>query len=240
MFGDRGIIVGAICVGFVHHCFYEVFDQLGPQLRWWAWNTDNKINYPMLASVPMSSVYIFATLGPIAVTVLVMLLVGRKANNARMFTGAGLAWRTVAAGALVPIGVALLSIPSSLFGGDKPNVTAQAVVFSVELVIVAGVAVPVLVSQWSELLHTGDDVSRRPNEFVRLFGTVYLVVLAALWASALPEYFAAVRGVTADGTPVGSLVYAAASFAFAALAIVSVAVTSKTRHSTMAPVVERH
>lgn len=240
VFRDRGIIVGAICVGFVHHCFYEVFDQLGPQLRWWAWNTDNKINHPMLASVPMSSVYIFATLGPIVVTVLVMLLVGRKANSGIVFTGISLAWRTVAAGGLVPIGVALLSIPSSLFGGEKPNTTAQAIVFSVELVIVAVIAVPVLVSQWSKLLHAGDDVSGRPNEFVRLFGAVYLVVLAALWASALPEYFAAVRGVTADGTPVGNLVYAAASFVFAALAVIGVAKKSKTRHSAMVPAVEPH
>ena len=240
VFRDRGIIVGAICVGFVHHCFYEVFDQLGPQLRWWAWNTDNKINHPMLASVPMSSVYIFATLGPIVVTVLVMLLVGRKANSAISFTGISLAWRTVAAGGLVPIGVALLSIPSSLFGGEKPNVTAQAIVFSVELVIVAVIAVSVLVSQWSKLLPTGDDMAGRPNEFVRVFGAIYLVVLAALWASALPEYFATVTGITADGTPVGNLVYAAASFVFAALAVIGVAAKSNTRRSAMVPAVERH
>ena len=64
VFRDRGIVVGAICVGFVHHCFYEVFDQLGPQLRWWAWNGADPINHPMLASVPMTSMFIFATLGP--------------------------------------------------------------------------------------------------------------------------------------------------------------------------------
>ena len=63
VFRDRGVIVGAVCVGFVHHCFYEVFDQLGPQLRWWAWNTDNPLNHPFLASVPMASVFIFAALG---------------------------------------------------------------------------------------------------------------------------------------------------------------------------------
>jgi hypothetical protein len=40
VFRDRGIVVGAVCVGFVHLCFYEVFDHLGPQLRWWAWNED--------------------------------------------------------------------------------------------------------------------------------------------------------------------------------------------------------
>ena len=83
-------------------------------------------------------------------------------------------------------------------------------------------------------------MSGRPNEFVRMFGAVYLVVLAALWRSALPEYFAAVRGVTADGTPVGNLVYAAASFVFVALAVIGVAKKSKTRQSAMVPAVEPH
>lgn len=73
VFRDRGALLGAVCVGFVHHCFYEVFDQLGPRLRWWSWNTDNALNHPMLASVPMTSVFIFATLGPIVVTALVLL-----------------------------------------------------------------------------------------------------------------------------------------------------------------------
>src|SRR5690606_31212373 len=75
IFRDRGIVVGAICVGFVHQCFYEVFDQLGPQLQWWTWNRGNVINEPMLASVPMASVLLFATVGPAVLTALVLLLV---------------------------------------------------------------------------------------------------------------------------------------------------------------------
>ena len=89
VFRDRGIVVGAICVGFVHHCFYEVFDQLGPHLRWWAWNGANPINHPMLASVPMTSVFIFATLGPIVVTVLVLRLVGNRGITPDVADGAG-------------------------------------------------------------------------------------------------------------------------------------------------------
>ena len=215
VFRDRGVIVGAICVGFVHHCFYEVFDQLGPQLRWWAWNTANPINHPMFASVPMTSMFIFAVLGPIVVTLLVMLLVGRKTGTSAP-TGWALTWRTVLAGVLVPLGLVVLSIPSSLFGGAKPNTTAQAVVFAAELVIVAVIAVPVLVRQW---LRTRDDLE--PNDFVHIFGPLYLVVLGALWISALGQYFAATNGVTADGTPTGSLVYAVVCFVIASLAVAS-------------------
>jgi hypothetical protein len=207
VFRDRGIVVAAICVGFVHHCLYEVFDQLGPQLRWWAWNTDNVINHPMLASVPMTSVFIFAALGPVVVTLLVLSLVGRR-------SGWSLIWRTVVAGMLTPIGIAILSIPSSLFGGDTPNTTAQAIIFSAELALVALIAVPVLVQQWSR--GSGEGGS---NEFVKVFGPIYLGVLGLLWISALPAYFNAVDGFTRDGTPTGNLLYAAVSFVAAALCV---------------------
>ena len=200
VFRDRGIVVGAICVGFVHHCFYEVFDQLGPQLRWWAWNTENPLNHPMFASVPLTSVFIFAALGPIVCTLLVMLFVGRKANGGKRFSALSLTWRTVAAGALVPVGVGILSLPSSVFGGENPNTTAQAIALSIGLVIVAAIGLPVLIQQWSRQRNGAGAVSPR-NEFVRVFGPVYLVVLGILWASALPAYFGAVDGITTDGTP---------------------------------------
>jgi hypothetical protein len=218
VFRDRGIVVGAICVGFVHHCFYEVFDQLGPQLRWWAWNTANPINHPMLASVPMTSVFIFATLGPIVVTLLVLLLVG-GGERRRSPTGWSLIWRTVLAGALVPAGLAILSIPTSLVGGHHPHTTAQAAIFSAELAVIAVIALPVLVRQW----HRG---SASPNRFAHTFGSLYLVVLAALWVSASHDYFAARRGTTSDGTPIGNLAYAAVCLVLAALAVHGVSTTN--------------
>ncbi|WP_396927275.1 hypothetical protein [Mycolicibacterium sp.] len=224
VFRDRGVVVGAICVGFVHHCFYEIFDQLGPQLRWWAWNTGNPINHPMFASVPMTSVFIFATLGPIVVTLLVMWLVGRRAP-----TGAGLAWRTALAGVLVPVGLALLSIPTSLFGGDRPNTTAQAVIFVVELAIVAVIAVPVLARQWARTRH-----DFAPSWFVRVFGPLYLGVLGVLWISSLGAYFSANNGITAGGTPTGSLVYTVICFVVAVLAVASNAGATSSRLERLA------
>jgi hypothetical protein len=197
VFRDRGILVGAVCVGFVHHCFYEVFDQLGPQLHWWAWNGGNPINHPMLASVPMTSVFIFATLGPIVVTVLVL----------RLVSGSHLAWRTVLAGALVPVGIAVLSIPTSLFGGRHPHTTVQAVIFAVELGVIAVVALPVLVRQWRQ-------GPLPPNAFVGVFGTTYLAVLAVLW-------------LTSHGTPKAGAVYAAVCFVIAAIGVYAVSISQR-------------
>ena len=223
VFRDRGTLIGALCVGFVHHCFYEVFDQLGPQLRWWAWNTDNTVNSPMLASVPMTSVFIFATLGPIVVTVLVLFLVrGRQS---------GRVWRTVLAGVLTPLGLVVLSVPTTVFGGDNPNITAQAVLFSIEIAVIVAVGLVTLWRQWLGI-RAGTVEAPEPNSFVRVFGPLYLVVLAFLWATALPDYFGATDGVTFDGAPVGSLLYVTVSF-LGATACVAAVVTAK--HTTPVP-----
>jgi hypothetical protein len=227
VFRDRGIVVGAICVAFVHHCLYEVFDQLGPQLRWWAWNTENPINHPFLASVPMSSVVIFATIGPLVTVLLAQLLVGRKVQRGKRFRTGALVWRTLAVGALVPAGVVVLSIPSSMFGGTAPNTTAQGIVYAVELSIVTAIAAPVLLHQWRRARTGSPTGAELPNGFVRVFGPLYLGVLGALWVSALPQYFGAVDGVTDDGTPIGNGWYASASFVLAALAVAAVAMPPK-------------
>jgi hypothetical protein len=57
--------------------------------------------------------------------------------------------------------------------------------------------------------------------------------LAILWGSALPEYFDATDGITADGTPVRNPAYAAASFIVAALAVYSVSATARTKQAAL-------
>ncbi|WP_231750719.1 hypothetical protein [Mycobacterium sp. NAZ190054] len=167
--------------------------------------------------MPMTSVFIFATLGPVIVTLLVLLLVGRNDGT----DGGGLLWRTALAGTLTPVGLVVLSIPTSLFGGftgGSPNITAQAVLFTVELAAVAVLAATTLALQWLRI-RAGTTEATAPSVFVRVLGPVYLAVLALLWASALPAHLDAVDGFTSDGTPVGSLPYAGAAFAVAALCL---------------------
>jgi hypothetical protein len=109
------------------------------------------------------------------------------------------------AGLLVPVGLAILSVPSSLFSG---HVHAQAVVFSVEIAIVALVAAPILLRQWLIVQRDGlKSLSR--NVFLSVFGPVYLGVLAALWISAPPS-----------AVPAAGLAYAVVCFALAGLWLV--------------------
>ena len=97
---------------------------------------------------------------------------------------------------------------------------------------------PFLGAPWSWLFcqcRRRDGAEATPsNEFIRTSGPIYLAVLAVLWGSALPEYFGATDGITADGTPVGNPAYATASFVVAALAVYRVSTTARTKQAASA------
>jgi hypothetical protein len=224
VFRDRGAAIGAVCVGFVHHCFYEIFDQLGPQLRWWAWNTDNAINRPMLASVPMSSVLLFATVGPALVTLFTQLLVARRHTRGRAMSPTALVLSTFGVAVLVPVGLEIANLPILLAGADRSDGPLRWGVYVVFLGVFAVVALPVLLRQW----RTAASLPDIPNPFVRIFGPVFLVVIGALWLTALPANLNATDGVTSGGTPAGNPAYAAACFLLAAAMMMSVSIRVRT------------
>jgi hypothetical protein len=212
VFARRGALVGAACVGFVNASCYEIFDQLGPQLHWWAWNVDNPANHPMMNAVPMTSMVIFAMLAPAALALFVQLLVGRGVTGGEVARGWGLTWRTIAAaGMAIPV-TAALGLPVL-----DDHDTIRATVFALELAVFAIVALPVLVQQWRRSRREGTEY---PSVFVSVFGPLYLVVFAVLWLSALPDYAGAIDGMTSDGSPVGNFTYAATCFVIAGYCVV--------------------
>ena len=204
----RGALAGAVAVAFVCQVFYEVFDQLGPQLKWWAWNNANiKVNHPALASVPMSSMLLFASVSFAAMAYLVVRLCGGTAAP----RGWSLAWRVVVAGALSPLAMGVASIPSGLFGGNHPKIHVQGWIIGVELGIVW------LAGAWVLITQVRRGVPPEPmTAFARVYPAAYLAVLAVLWIGALPAYADAKHGITKDGTPIGSAPYALACFVGAA------------------------
>ncbi|WFR73607.1 hypothetical protein P9209_08360 [Prescottella defluvii] len=220
VFRRYGVFLGAVCVGFVHHAFYEIFDQLGPQLRWWEWTLDNKVNQPFFDSVPLPSVVVFAALWPMSLALCVQFFVGRYVDRGRHFSGLELLWRTVVIGLTASVGVFVLPLPATVFGMGSD--TARGVLYAAELAAVTVVAIPILFKQWSRLRAGTSDVPAYSNDFVRYFSVVYLAVMAVLWVTALPAFFSAVDGVTDNGDPIGNLWYTLACFA---VAILSVAAT---------------
>ncbi|GAB2762286.1 hypothetical protein GCM10027020_13130 [Nocardioides salsibiostraticola] len=219
IFRTRGPLVGAIAVAFVAQVFYEIFDHLGPQLQWWAWNPDNAVvNQPSLASVPVTSMLLFASVSIGFLTYLVVRFVGPETRTKPVPTGLSLTGRTVAAGVLTPLGMLVAGIPSSIFGGDTPNVTAQSWVLGIELGLVWIAGLAILAREWKA---TPAAVPIRLNGFVATFSVAYLAAHAVFWLSALPAYLDATDGVTESGTPIGSGWYVVLCFlgAFATLAV---------------------
>ncbi|MDG3011697.1 hypothetical protein G4X40_16250 [Rhodococcus sp. D2-41] len=215
VFRRHGTFVGAMCVGFVHHAFYEIFDQIGPQLRWWEWDTGNKVNQPMFNAVPLPSVVVFAALWPMSLTLCVRWFVGRQVDAGRRFGAWQLVWRTVVVGLAAAVGTFVLPLPATVFGAWSD--TVRGVLYAAELVAIAVVAIPVLARGWSAQRTEGRAV--RSNALVRWYALAYLVVFGVLWASALPDYPDAVHGRTASGTPIGSVWYTLACFVVGGLVV---------------------
>ncbi|WP_039801476.1 hypothetical protein [Nocardia araoensis] len=220
VFRQYGVLAGSVCVGFVHHAFYEIFDHLGPQLRWWEWSVDNPINQPMFDSVPLPSVVVFAALWPMSLAFCVQLFVGRHVGQGRIFSGWQLAGRTIVIGVLASLGTAVLPIPATVFG--MGSTTVRGVLYAAELVVVSVAAVLILTRQWLRLRRDDSGTALYTNDFVRVYGVVYLGVMAFLWATALPDFFAAVDGVTSEGDPIGNLWYTLACFVVAILCLAAV------------------
>lgn len=213
VFRKYGVLLGAVCVGFVHHAFYEIFDHLGPQLRWWEWSLENPINQPFFDSVPLPSVVVFAALWPMSLALCVQFFVGRHVDQGESFSGLQLAWRTIVIGVLASVGTFVLPMPATIIGMGSTRV--RGFMYALELVVLCVVAIWVLARQWSRLRRGESDTPAHTNVFVQRFSLVYLGVLAVLWVTALPDYFSAVDGVTDNGDPIGSLWYVVACFVVA-------------------------
>ncbi|WP_327141520.1 hypothetical protein [Nocardia sp. NBC_01327] len=219
VFKQYGAFVGAVCVGFVHHAFYEIFDHLGPQLRWWEWSTKNSLNQPFFDSVPLPSVVVFAALWPMSLAFCVYWFAGRHVDRGRSFTGLQLTWRTIVIGLLASLGTFILPLPATIAGSF--STTAGGVLYAAELIILSAVAAVVLFRQWQRLRQDPADTPHYTNNLIRYYSAAYLIVFAFLWATALPDFFNAVDGKTPNGDPIGNLWYTLACFAVAILCVLA-------------------
>lgn len=240
IFRRYGTLVGAVCVGFVHHAFYEIFDHLGPQLRWWEWTLDHPMNQPFFESVPLPSVVVFAALWPMSLALCVQFFVGRHVDQGRTFSGPAILIRTIVIGVLASIGTAILPLPATAAAGISGSTTVGGVVYALELVAIAVVAVPVLVVQWLRRRSETPPPTEGSNRIILGYAVLYLAVMAALWVTALPAYLDATGGVTAAGDPVGSLWYTAVCFVIAGLSIVAVLTTVPSGKAAPAQEVSTH
>ncbi|MBO0841962.1 MAG: hypothetical protein J2O46_02165 [Nocardioides sp.] len=224
VFARRGAALGAVATAFACQVFYEIFDQIGPQLRWWAWNHDNAVNQPMLASVPMNSMWVFASVSFGVMTWLVVRLVGGVPRS-----GWQVAWRTVVAGVLTPVLMVVGAAPTrvGVGSGGGHGVQLGLIVGLLGLLWLAGLW---LLGEATVRTWGGSSVGS-PG-FVRVYPAVYLAAHVFFWVTALPAYLQASGGITKDGTPIGSGWYALACFLASGWLVV--AATRATRATSVA------
>lgn len=222
IFERRGAFLGAVATAFASQVFYETFDHLGPQLRWWAWNPDNAVNQPMLASVPMNSMWVFASVSFGVLVWLVVRLVGPRPTGTTRpaLSGRQVAYRTVLAGVLTPVLMVVGAAPTRVGPTEGDDFTVQRTLVTVLLALlwVLGLA---LLADAVRATWRGTSGGVDSPAFARVYPAIYLGVHVALWLAALPSYLDATDGLTDDGAPIGSGWYAAACMVTAAAFVVA-------------------
>lgn len=224
----RGVLLGAVAAAFVSQVFYEIFDQLGPQLKWWAWNPSNQVNQPMFASVPMNSMWVFASVSFGVLVWLVVRLVGDRPGRGAL-SGGQVTARTLLAGVLTPVLMVVGAAPTRVGVGSAGDHQLQRALVIVLLALLWTIGTVLLVEA-GQRTRWGNAVES-PG-FVRVYPGIYLGVLAALWATALPAYLGAHDGLTKAGTPIGSGWYALACIVAATLMVVTTVRATSLRAGT--------
>lgn len=210
VFQKYNIWVQAASVAFVFHCLYEIADHVGPQLKWWVWNDGLSTSHPSFGGVPLLNMSAFTVAIPFGLTLATRWLAS-KPHRSGWYVVRDVAVVTVLAWPIQ--GVASL-IPTivDLVGGSLS--VARAVVAWTVLAVVAAVAVGAFIGACRARLRNPDlvpDAIRR-DRFPLIWVTIYVLVMAAIWIYALPDYFAAKNGVAETGGHVGYFWYAVVAF----------------------------
>lgn len=203
-------LIGAACVAFVFHCFYEVIDTVGVQFRWWVWNQELPTSRPGLGVVPYVNIQAFSLGLPFGLA-LVTLLASKFAGTGR--------WSVVRNIVLVCIGAwpiqFLSSAPATLIDWLGGSIQTGRLIGTWLLIVAAGVAtlLAFIGSYRARIADPGFiPLGVQRDYFALVCATVYLIACVVLWAAALPEYLGARGGLTPGGAPTGSLPYAVVTF----------------------------
>lgn len=201
-------LVEAISVGFFGGVAYSIFDNLGPMLGWWIWDTNDPTTLPYLSSVPVTSYHwFFLFTGVFAWLTRVVCWDWVASGRSRGTIGIGVA--------LVPILTvvlgALLFVPYNLFAYNG----------------MLGMAASLHALTFTAAGLTYVFSFRRPNaqrdRLLMLFPLVWVAGLLYIYAAKLDVFFSlTAEGLTVDGLAVGNpLVAGIAMIVTAAIVVLS-------------------
>lgn len=143
-----------------------------------------RISRRVIGPVPVASVFMFATVGPAALTFLVRTFVADRVSQGPLRVAGGI----VLSGVLTTMAVLVTGIPgivAGMIGGD-PNTTAQTVVMMLFVAAFAVTALVVLPAEWRRNRVSGDPGDDTARRYAVPAGGVYLLVFAILWSTEIP------------------------------------------------------
>jgi hypothetical protein len=204
--GLSGRIREACCMGFIAQMFYIPFDNLGPMLHWWVWDSDAPSLQPFWYSVPSTSYLWMMTLSMSFYVVARWLLWEKTPRSALGWIGA-----TAAVGLLTNLGSVALQMPVTLLG------QSFGLYFVAGTLIVLMMLVNALVF-WFCPRRAGQSLENR----LLLFPTAWLASFVVLYSYYCAEILAAYsRGQSELGTPPGNFSLIAVALVMIALVFVA-------------------
>ncbi len=192
--------IEAVSVGFYGGLTYLVFDNLGPMLNWWIWDTEDITTWPYLNAVPITSYFwFFSFTGAFALVARVICWDWVASGKSAGTVGVGVALIPVL---VCVIGMALF-VPYNLLA--RNDMLQPAAAFYAILFALAGLTF---------LFNY-----RKPNvprdRLLMVFPLVYLIGHLYLYIAKFDIYFSVdAEGFSSDGLAVGNGI--AALFAIAA------------------------
>lgn len=202
----------AICVGFYSGFMYLIFDNMGPMMNWWIWDTADPTTWPYISSVPLTSYHWFFTF-----TIAFSLINRYISWELPKTAGIG---KLVGAHVMQPVATilfgSLLFIPYNLFGQGMPpydmlpwdqNLEMAAFVH----VLTFSLAGLLFLLQW-----------RRPVEerdtLLMIFPLMYLAGHAYMYVIKFNSFFSVTPEGLINGVAAGNLI--ASIFAIVAISII--------------------
>lgn len=223
VFERAGIIAAGATMGVVHHAFYEIFDHLGPQLRWWLWDAETLSADVAVASVPHYSQVTFSLVCAGAFGVLAHRLIERRPDRLG---------RGVARTSIQTLGRSMLFAPNVIYALLVDDADGRLVAASAATVWAAAVVLSIRTVRAAPLAALDGIGGAADTQYLRWSAAVFLATFALLWGVAIPDLANAAGARTNEGDPIGSPIYALACAA-AVVVFVHRAVgwTGRTRRS---------
>ena len=210
IFKNYNVVVGALSVAFVFHCLFEVVDTVGPQWKWWAWNTQLSTSTPALGVVPYLNIQAFTIVLPFGLVLCTRLLCKVPHRG-----GWVIARDVVIVSLLVWPLQFLAALPATvvgLLGGSLDS--ARYISTWAYIALAAAVGGYAFIGAYRA---RRADPSLVPDGvqceyFPLVYTAVYLICAAIFWIAGLPDYLVAHNGITPSGGQTGAHPYAVITF----------------------------